>query len=251
VRPVLFHLWSYAVPTHDFFVLLGVLAGLLVFLPEARRRNMLDERILWIVVGALLCGAVAARLSALWRYVVVAPEPTLRGFLVGGGRSILGGLAGAYAGVLLTKRLVGYRAPTGDLFAPAVALAMAVGRWGCFFTELPGTPTRLPWAVTFYDGVARHPSFIYEIIFQSGLFGVLWWARPRVPVKGELFKIYLLAYALFRFAVEFVRGNDVVWGGLTRPQLFLIPATAALAVYFAERWAPRDHAALSCQGAQR
>ena len=211
MRPVLFHLWSYAVPTHDFFVLLGVLAGLLVFLAEARRRDMVDERILWIVVGALLCGAVAARLSALWRYVAIAPEPTLRGFLVGGGRSILGGLAGAYAGVVLTKRLVGYREPTGDLFAPAVALAMAVGRWGCFFTELPGTPTRLAWAVTFYDGEPRHPSFLYEIIFQFGLFGLLWWARPRVSVKGELFKIYLLAYALFRFAVEFVRGTT--WCG--------------------------------------
>src|SRR5213593_514003 len=77
VRPVLFHLWSYAVPTHDFFVLLGVLAGLLVFLAEARRRDMVDERILWIVVGALLCGAVAlrchraradaARLPGRWR----------------------------------------------------------------------------------------------------------------------------------------------------------------------------------------
>lgn len=248
MRPVLFHLWSYAVPTHDFFVLLGVLAGLLVFLAEARRRDMVDERILWIVVGALLCGAVAARLSALWRYVAIAPEPTLRGFLVGGGRSILGGLAGAYAGVVLTKRLVGYREPTGDLFAPAVALAMAVGRWGCFFTELPGTPTRLAWAVTFYDGEPRHPSFLYEIIFQFGLFGLLWWARPRVSVKGELFKIYLLAYALFRFAVEFVRGNDVVWAGLTRPQLFLIPATVALGVYFAGRRAGGHYTTLALHG---
>jgi prolipoprotein diacylglyceryltransferase len=167
--------------------------------------------------------------------VAVASDPSLSGFLLAGGRSILGGLAGAYAGVLLTKRLIGYREPTGDAFAPAVALGMAIGRFGCFFTELPGTPTRLPWAVTFYDGVPRHPSFLYEIVFQLGAFALLWWLRPRVHTKGDLFKIYLLGYAAFRFAVEFVRGNDVVWNGLTRPQLFLIPATLALMWYFARR----------------
>ena len=234
---------------HDSFVLLGTLAGVAVCLQESRRRGMLDERMLWILVGALVCGAVGARLSEVWRYVAVAPDPTLRGFVIAGGRSILGGLAGAYAGVLLAKRLIGYREPTGDAFAPAIALGMAIGRWGCFFTELPGTPTRLPWAVTFYDGVPRHPSFLYEIAFQLGMFAVLRWLRPRVRTKGDLFKIYLLAYAAFRFAVEFVRGNDVVWSGLTRPQLFLIPATIALAWYFVRRRLRGAYHAVLAEGA--
>jgi prolipoprotein diacylglyceryl transferase len=237
------------VQVHDGFVLLGTLAGVAACLHESRRREMLDERMLWILVGALVCGAVGARLSTLWRYMALAPEPSVRGFLIVGGRSILGGLAGAYAGVLLTKRLIGYREPTGDAFAPAVALGMAIGRWGCFFTELPGTPTRLPWAVTFYDGQPRHPSFLYEIAFQLGMFALLWWLRPRVHVKGDLFKIYLLAYAVFRFAVEFVRGNDVVWNGLTRPQLFLIPAILALAWYFVRRDARRVYHAALADGA--
>jgi phosphatidylglycerol---prolipoprotein diacylglyceryl transferase len=235
--------------THDAFVLLGVLAALAVCLHESRRRSVLDERMLWIIVGALVCGAVGARLSTLWRYVSLAPDPSVRGFLIAGGRSILGGLAGAYAGVLLTKRFIGYREPTGDVFAPAVALGMAIGRWGCFFTELPGTPTHLPWAVTFYDGQPRHPSFLYEIAFQLAMFALLWWLRPRVRVKGDLFKIYLLAYAVFRFLVEFVRGNDVVWNGLTRPQLFLIPATLALAWYFARQRVRGGYPAAIADGA--
>ena len=220
------------IPTHDGFVLLGTLAGLAVWLYESRRREVLDDRLVWVLVGALVCGALGARLSTVWRYVDVTPDPTVTGFMVASGRSILGGLAGAYAGVLLTKRLIGYRAPTGDVFAPAIALGMAVGRVGCFLTELPGTPTTVPWAVSFYDGVPRHPSFLYEIAFQLGAFALLWWARPRVQVRGDLFKIYLMMYALFRFGVEFVRGNDVVWAGLTRAQIFLIPAILALGVYF-------------------
>src|SRR5437867_3695988 len=156
----------------------------------------------------------------------------------------------AYAGALVTKRLLGYPRPTGDVFAPAVALAMAIGRWGCFFTELPGTPTTLPWAVRF-DGVPRHPSFLYESAFQAAMFcGLWWWGRPHVRVPGDLFKIYLLAYAIFRFLVEFVRGNDVVWAGLTRPQLFLIPATVALAVYFASQRVRGDDAALALHAGQ-
>ena len=126
--PVLFHIGSYPVGTHDFFVLLGVIAATIVYFYEAQRRGMLDDRLLVIALGALFCGAVVAKLSTAWQYLALAPELSLWGVLERGGKSILGGLAGAYAGVLLTKRLVGYREPTGDLFAPAVALGMAVGR---------------------------------------------------------------------------------------------------------------------------
>ena len=248
--PILFHVGRFPVATHDFFVLLGLLAATAVYLYEARRRAMLHDQILVIAVGSLLCGAVAAKLSTSWQYLALTPEPTLLGMLERGGKSILGGLAGAYAGAILSKWLIGYRERTGDLFAPAVALGMAIGRWGCFLTEQIGTPTQLPWGIRVGKEVAEHipncphcaagmkmhPSFLYEIIFHALMFGCLWWLRPRVHVKGELLKIYLICYALFRFSVEFVRGNQVVWMGLTRSQLFLIPSTLLLALYFLRQW---------------
>ena len=46
-------------------------------------------------------------------------------------------------------------------------------------------------------------------------------ATPRLP-PGEIFVWYVAAYGVFRFLVEFVRGNEVAWHGLTRPQLFLL-----------------------------
>lgn len=248
--PVLFHIGPFAVGTHDFFVLLGLLAATVVYFYEAHRRGMLDDRIVLVAVGSLCCGAIAAKLSAAWQYVAFAPEPSLWGMLERGGKSILGGLAGAYVGALIAKRLIGYREPTGDLFAPAVALGMAVGRWGCFLTEQIGTPTTLPWGISVSrevaahipncpycaSGVKMHPSFVYEIIFHAGMFAWLWWLRPRVYVRGELFKLYLLCYALFRFAVEFVRGNLPWWLGLSRSQWFLIPSTALLLFYFWRQW---------------
>ena len=63
-------------------------------------------------------------------------------------RELLGGLLGAYIGVEVTKKLVGIGESTGDQFAPAVALGLAIGRIGCFLTEQLGTPTNLPWAMT-------------------------------------------------------------------------------------------------------
>src|SRR6185369_6310414 len=161
--------------------------------------------------------AVGAKLGTGWRYVTITHDHSLAGILARGGRSIVGGLAGAYVGALLTKRFVGYRRRTGDLFAPAVALGMAIGRIGCFLSEQVGTPTTLPWGLRLSDatlaripncpycrpGVALHPSFLYEIAFHLVMFFVLvTYLRPRVRVDGDLFKIYLLAYAVFRFFVE-------------------------------------------------
>jgi phosphatidylglycerol:prolipoprotein diacylglycerol transferase len=234
---------------HGAFVALGALAAVIVFLVEARRRRTLDDRLFTILTGALFCGGVAAKLSTSWRYLAAAPDPTLAGMLLYGGKSVLGGLAGAYLGAIATKRLIGYRAPTGDVFAPAVALGIGIGRFGCLLTETPGTPTGLSWGVTVgaaraaripgfsaaWIGVPLHPSFVYEIAFHFAMLAVLLCLRRRPDLRGELFKVYLLAYAVFRFLIEFVRGNETVWAGLTRSQLFLIPSTLLLAGYFWRR----------------
>jgi phosphatidylglycerol---prolipoprotein diacylglyceryl transferase len=244
--PVLFHLRRVPIPTHDFFVLLGTAAAFALFVHEAHRRDRLDHRLLWVVAGALLGGAIGAKVGTAWEYMTRAPHPTALGIVVDGGKTILGGLPGAYIGAIIAKRLIGYREHTGDMFAPAIALGMSIGRVGCFLTEQIGTTTSLPWGVRVSSemavripncpqcatGLPMHPSFAYEILFQLAMLGLLLWLRPRIHVAGELFKVYLFAYALFRFVVEFVRGNEVVLWGLTRPQLFLIPASGLLAAYF-------------------
>ncbi len=80
-----------------------------------------------------------------------------------------------------------------------------------------------------------HPSMLYEIGFQLAMFAVLWTLRGRVRREGDLLKLYLLAYAVFRFFVEFVRGAPPAFAGLTRPQLFLVPSALLFAVYVARR----------------
>jgi prolipoprotein diacylglyceryl transferase len=238
VHPVLVQLGPVAVQSHPFFVGLGVLAAAVVVLLEARRRGMLGEGMLVAVTGALVGGAIGMRAAGFVRHLDPAANPSLSDAWLYGAKSILGGLTGAYLGVLIAKRLVGYQVRTGDVFAPAVALGMAIGRIGCFLAEPPGRPSAVPWAIHAPEtvpqcpgcasGAAMHPSFLYEIAFHLAAFVALWALRDRVSRPGSLLTYYLAAYAVFRFGVEFVRANEVVALGLTRPQWFLVAVTPLL-----------------------
>ena len=254
--PILLRIGPFAIATHDAFVFLGVVVALCAFLFDARRRGVLDERLVWIAIGSLLTGAIAAKLSTLWAFFGTSPESSMLAALVMTGKSILGGLAGAYVGAIITKRIVGYRESTGDVFAPAVALGLAVGRIGCFLSEQVGTPTSLPWGIAVDSetasrvpmcaqcapGVPMHPSFLYEVVFHAVMFAVLRRLDSLVTVRGDVFKLYLLAYGVFRFAVEFVRGNPPAAFGLSFSQLFLVPATILLLVYFGRQLLLRAYA---------
>lgn len=233
--PTLDSFWSAlpAMDTHAVFVALGLAAGGLVFLIEQRRRGVTDPRIPALLAGTLLGAAVFSRLGTWAQHLDPRENLTLLEQLARGNASILSALVGAWLGLHVAKRLTGYRERTGDLFAPAVAVALAIGRFGCFFTERPGGPTGADWGIVLSPeaaarvgvppGVPLHPSFLYEIAFHAAAFCVLWmWLRRTRIASGELLTLYIGAYAVFRFWVEFVRGNEVAWIGLTRPQLFLL-----------------------------
>ncbi len=178
------------VPAHGLFVGLGVVAAVVVFVSEARRRGHTDDRLLIVVTGALVGGALAMRLGTWLQHVDLRANASFAEQWAYGNRSVLSGLVGAWLGVHVAKRLCGYKLRTGDLFAPAVAIGMAVGRIGCLLTELPGTPTGASWGISLDRvdaarlgapaGVPLHPSFAYEIAFHLAAFAVIWfWARRR------------------------------------------------------------------------
>jgi prolipoprotein diacylglyceryltransferase len=132
------------------------------------------------------------------------------------GQSIVGGLLGGLIGVELGKKLCGYRSSTGDLFVFPILLGLMIGRVGCFLAGLNdgtyGVPTRLPWGVDFGDGLPRHPTQLYEIVFAA----LLWWLlkrwQPRLKVvPGALFKLMLIAYLLWRLVIDFLKPVPYVY----------------------------------------
>jgi phosphatidylglycerol:prolipoprotein diacylglycerol transferase len=148
------------------------------------------------------------------------------------GKTILFGMAGGYLGVEIVKAALDIRTKTGDAFAVPVAVAIGIGRLACFYAGCCfGAATTLPWGVDFGDGVRRHPAQLYEAAFHLSAAGVLLALRRRGLFRGQLIKLYFIAYGAFRFATEFVRPEPRLWPGLTGYQwaaLGLIGVFAAL-----------------------
>lgn len=148
------------------------------------------------------------------------------------GKTIVCGLVGGYFGVELAKWALDIRVKTGDSFAVPVAVAVAIGRLGCFSAGCCyGSPTSLAWSVDFGDGVTRHPTQLYETMFHLIAAAVLALLQQRGMFRGQLIKLYIISYLTYRFATEWIRPEPEMWFGLTGYQwasLLLIPLFAWL-----------------------
>ena len=127
------------------------------------------------------------------------------------GFSMVGGIAGAIMAIEAFKRFTGISGPTGIAFAAPFAATVAVGRLGCFFSGLAdftyGTPSALPWAVDFGDGIPRHPVQLYESLAMAALFVVLiqrFMARDPFWLRNG-FYLAVGWYGLQRFVWEFFK----------------------------------------------
>src|SRR5262245_6775239 len=99
-----------------------------------------------LALGGFLGGTLGAKLP----FAFGSGGDWLGNAWLADGKTVTTGLVGAYLGVELAKWLFGVRTKTGDAFALPLALALAVGRWGCFFHGCCcGAPTGLPWGVDF------------------------------------------------------------------------------------------------------
>ena len=243
MHPILFHLGGVPIYSHGFFFLLGLLIGLAMLIYEGRRRRWPKEELVPIALAAFVGSMIGARLSILFfigprTAPVVLNMYTLFDPRIGPG-SILGALAGGYIGGYIASRAIGKAGCACDAFAPAIALGAAVGRIGDFLAAEDGLgkPTTLPWGVH-APGVDYlvHPTPLYDAAFNLLWFGVLMLLRDRPAMQdGNLLKLGLAGYLVFRFWVEFVRNNRVIALGLTGPQLFCLAMFGALMLYYRRR----------------
>jgi phosphatidylglycerol---prolipoprotein diacylglyceryl transferase len=155
--------------------------------------------------------------------------------LPGIARSIEGAVAGGILAVEFYKRRAGITARTGARFALPLALGVTIGRIGCYLAGLDdfthGTPTAVPWAHDFGDGVPRHPVQLYESATMAA-FALLYVARVVNHDRFWIDQGFYLAvgwYGLQRFAWEFIKP----YGPLIGPFTVFHLLSAALVIYAA------------------
>jgi prolipoprotein diacylglyceryltransferase len=223
-----------------------MLAALAVFLlarrvlPSGELAKLTRWERLALILAAFVGGTFGARLPFLFH---LTPEGVTFTAWLADGKTITTGLIGAYLGVELAKLALGIWAKTGDAYAVPLALALAVGRWGCFFNGCCyGVETSLPWGVDFGDGVRRHPTQIYESLFHFVMAGVLMVVVSRRWLPRQRLKLYLIAYFSYRFATEFIRPEPVGLWGLTFYQWVSLAAIAALSLQW---WMDRSRKPLA------
>ena len=231
--PVFIRLGSLTLHPHWLFETLAyTLAGYVYVRGRRHDGDVVSKRIRWWVIGAAaLGGFVGSRLLSLAEDPVALPRHWSDPAFLAGGKTIVGGLIGGLIAVEWIKRRLGVVVATGDLLAVPLVVGIAVGRLGCFLSGLAdrtyGVATALPWGVDFGDGIARHPTQLYEIAFLAGLGAFLVGPPSRLAITGDRFKAFMFSYLTFRFAIDFIKPAARI-GGLS---VIHWAALAAIAYY--------------------
>ena len=239
IGPLTFHWYGLIIVT-------GVLLAAALVAWMAKRDDDKDpdhvwDAIIWIVILAVIgarlwhvlfpsISSVEAGRTAQW--YLTHPFDLHDGIFVvwSGGLSIFGAVIGGALGVVLYARrhkldMLSWL----DIAAISVPLGQAIGRWGNYVNEeLYGKPTDLPWglAVTnpppeYANSTHFHPLFLYESLWNLLACGVLVfvWLRYRNRFKkGDFVLLYMIAYGIIRFFLEFLRIEITTSGGINVSQ---------------------------------
>ncbi len=217
--------------------------------PKFGQRD-LEDLLFWGAIGTVLGGRLGYVLFYKPAHFLSHP---LEIFMVWqGGMAFHGGLIGVIAAMGLFALRRGWRfLEISDFIAPLVPLGLAAGRMGNFINgELWGRPTTVPWGMVFPqagDGIARHPSQLYQFAGEGLLlFAVLWLYSSRPRAMGAISGLFLVGYGVMRFLAEFAREPDAFLGllglGLSMGQWLSLPMIAlGLALLaFSRRAAPAE-----------
>ena len=216
--PIYIHVGRYSLDPHLVLEAAAYFLGFRVFqLLKYRQGDFVSRQNRWSVIAA---AALGGALGSKFLYWLEDPIQTLHRWrdvnYMMGGKTIVGGLVGGLIAVELVKRLVGEERRTGDLFAVALCVGIAIGRIGCFLEGLPdqtfGIQTSLPWAVDFGDGVSRHPVQLYECLFAIVLAVFLLRFQKHQQLPGDTFKLFMVAYLFFRLLVDFIKPGVPIIG---------------------------------------
>lgn len=236
-----FKIFGLKIYFYAIIIILGALAGAFLAGREAKRKGLSADVIWDVLPWLLIAGIIGAR---IWHILTPSDSMLIDGknpyFIYpldmlkirAGGLGIPGGVI---AGVLalwfyVRKKHLNF-GQWLDFFAPGVALAQGIGRWGNFFNqELYGNPTTLPWGIKIDaahggDPALRyHPLFLYEFLLDILIAGILLLISHKLSHKlknGDVFLLYMVSYSLGRFFLEFMKVDQNTLAGVNTNQIVM------------------------------
>ncbi len=232
--------FGFPIAYYGMTIAFGMLLAGAFILWEARRLGYNEDDFLDMIISGILCGVIGARVY----YVVFAwdryRDNILSVFNIRqGGLAIYGGIIGGAIAVIVTcrRKKISFFA-AADVVCFGVLIGQIVGRFGNFFNReafggytdnlfammLPRTAVRQQEAVTAemlahmtniegIDFISVHPTFLYESLWNLGVFVILFLFRKKKKVDGEVFFLYLAFYGLGRFWIEGLRTDSLMLFG--------------------------------------
>ena len=238
-----------SIPWYSVLMVSGILIAYLLGTREEKRLGLPQDSMLDMVLVAVPCGIVGARLY----YVLMSLDqfvanPISVFYIWEGGIAVYGSIIGGMIGVLIHCRVKKRSfAALMDISAPGLVLAQAIGRWGNYFNREAYGPVIsnpawqfFPAGVLISEGgveVWHVATFFYESMWNLGVFITLWLLRKHVKRRGDVFLWYVVLYGSGRFLVEQLRVDSLYFFGLRASQYLSLLLCAAVAAVFVARQA--------------
>jgi phosphatidylglycerol:prolipoprotein diacylglycerol transferase len=252
---------SFSLSWHGLLSFVGVAAAIWMVGRAAIKENLNQDMVYNTAIFGIVGGIVGARLVHVFdNWDVYGSDPGRIIAIWNGGIGLWGGILGGWIAGALYAYFA--KAPVGklmDIAAPAMFVGQTLGRigdmvngehwsraldagWGWYFTH-PDSPARSG-AERFFGNPERavHPTVVYEMIWNMiGLF-VITRLRGKLQPAGAIWMVYLTWYSVGRFAIQYLRLDDVKFWGLQEAHLIAIIVLLFTVPYMIMkvRWADRD-----------
>ncbi|RNE49759.1 prolipoprotein diacylglyceryl transferase [Corynebacterium alimapuense] len=241
-------------------IMVGILAGLWLTHRRYVRRGGNPDMVWDAAIVAIPAGIIGGRIYHVItdneKYFCDTCNPVDALKITNGGLGIWGAVI---LGSLAVWVLFRYRkvplGPFADAVAPGIILGQAIGRLGNWFNqEIYGRPTDLPWALDIFYRVDEsgafapvtgrstgeiiasvHPTFLYELLWNLLICGLLLWADRRFRLgHGRVFALYVAGYTLGRFWIELMRDDaaTMIFDQRVNTWVSLFAFIAAVIIFF-------------------
>ena len=214
--PVAFQVFSIGIRWYSLAYVVGLVLGWLycnkILIKDKDKKNQFDDYITYIIVGIIIGGRLGYVLIYNPSYYLENLNEIV--MIWNGGMSFHGALIGiVLATIIFCKKNNQNIFYYLDLVALSAPIGIFLGRISNFInSELYGRETDIIWSVKFIqvDNLNRHPSQIYEAIFEGVvLFMLLNLLYRKLAKKNGLISfLFIILYSFFRFIIEFTREPD-------------------------------------------